>query len=149
MTSADLQAHYGVDPRTVTNWINEDPPCPHVMENKRRKFDSVAVARWHAERAVRKSEGDAAVIDLRQEQARKTRAEADQAELDLAKMRGELVDVSEFRSTLRQIATTLRSQLVAVAGRYAPRTVGLKTLPESQQVWDGAVRDILAELQEG
>ena len=79
---------------------------------------------------------------------RKLGAEATIAEMERDAMAGKFVSVDEFRLTVRQIATTLRAQLMAVPGRMAARTVGLSSLPESQQAWDGAVRDILAELQE-
>jgi hypothetical protein len=76
-------------------------------------------------------------------------ADATLAELALAKERGELGSVEEFRQVLRQGFARIRAQLLSIPGRYAVRAIGLKTLPEAQQVWDSAIRDVLVELREG
>lgn len=88
-------------------------------------------------------------LDLAEAQKRRASAEAEMAEMERDKMKGELVDAAVAREHMRGVATTLRAQLLAVSGRYAARTVGLATLPESQRVWDHALRDVLAELKEG
>jgi phage terminase Nu1 subunit (DNA packaging protein) len=148
LSSKDLQDHYGVDARTVTNWINETPGCPHRMESRRRWFDSVEVAAWYADRAVRKAPPPKP-LDLADAQKRRAAAEAEMAEMERDQMRGELVSADIAREEMGHIATTLRAQLMAIPGRYAARTVGLGTLPESQRAWDTAIRDVLAELKDG
>jgi len=81
--------------------------------------------------------------------ARKMQAEAELAELDLETRRGQVVALDLYRDEVRGLVRTIRAQLLAVPGRYAPRTAGKTTLPESQRAWDAAVRDILNDLRDG
>ena len=150
VTANQLAQWYGVERRTVTNWVNSEPPCPSAKEGRDRVFDSVAVARWHQERTALSALAE--LPGSREWDAARTRkmvADAARLELQLAVDRGEMVPLSAVRETWRRGLTMIRAQLLAVPGRYSPRTVGLASLPESQRVWDAAVRDILAELRDG
>lgn len=52
-TAKDVCAAYGVDRRTVTNWLNEDPPAPSAMEGRVRVFVAGEVVAWHEARSLR------------------------------------------------------------------------------------------------
>jgi phage terminase Nu1 subunit (DNA packaging protein) len=146
VSGAEAARRIGITAQSVGTWSSR-PGAPVKLERGKLLYEWPKFPRWREAQLL--AERNAKPVDIAEAQKRKMSAEAEMAEMERDKMRGDLVAVGEFRETVRQIATTLRGQLVAVAGRYAPRTVGLKSLPESQQVWDGAVRDILAELQEG
>jgi phage terminase Nu1 subunit (DNA packaging protein) len=125
-----------------------------VKVGRNRLFDSAAVAKWREDRAAATAEEAALArfpgsAEWEAARTRKMAAEAGRSELALAKERGELVAVEEFRQVLRQGFGRIRAQLLSIPGRFAMRSIGLKTLPEAQQVWDSAIRDVLAELREG
>src|SRR5690349_5231083 len=108
---------YGVDRRTVTNWLNEDPACPSKQgkAGRAREFDTAAVARWYGDRAARKavkeheSQRPASTINIADEEARKAKADADIAEMKRDQMRGELVPIAEFRRVVERLCGLLRA----------------------------------------
>jgi len=101
---------------------------------------------WYRQQLVREREKPA---DFEDAKKRKMQAEAELMELDLEERRAAIVTTALHREALRGFVTTIRAQLLAVPGRYAPRTAGLASLPESQRAWDLAVRDILNDLRHG
>jgi phage terminase Nu1 subunit (DNA packaging protein) len=154
VTAEQLAEWYDVERRTITNWLNATPPCPSKKHGRERTFDSAAVAKWREDRAAATAEEAALArfpgsAEWETARTRKMAAEAGRAELALATERGELGSVEDFRQVLRQGFSRIRAQLLSIPGRYAVRTIGLKTLPESQQAWDSAIRDVLVELREG
>lgn len=149
LTAKQLADYYGVQARTVTNWVNSEPPCPSTVDGRNRWFDSVAVAAWKEARLRAELVRESAPLDFEDAKKRKMAAEAELMELELAKLRGELVPIEESRLVMREIAARIRSQLLAVPGRYSARMVGLKSLPDAARELDHAVRDVLNELKEG
>jgi len=147
LTAKQLAEHYGVEERTVTNWVNSKPPCPSRKEGNRRFFDSVQVAAWREAKIRHEAAGEE--LDFEKARARKMSADAELAELELARVRGEQVPIDSFRETVSDIATRIRAQLLAAPGRYSARVVGMTTLPEAQRALDAVVRDVLNELKEG
>lgn len=102
-TPSQLAKLYDVDRRTVTNWLNEEPPCPSTGTGRERRFDTAAVARWHAERAVRQAAASTPALGEiveATERARKVRAEADLKELELAERRRQLIPADEYQRRL-------------------------------------------------
>jgi hypothetical protein len=57
--------------------------------------------------------------------------------------------MSDYRQELSGVISRIRAQLLAAPGRYSPRTVGITNLIDSQRIWDGAMRDVLADLARG
>lgn len=149
MTGKQLAEYYGVEDRTVTNWVNGMPACPSWKENGRRYFDSVKVAAWREAKARADALRNTEPLDLEKARARKMAADAELAELELARVRGEQVQVETVRETWSAIATKIRAQLLAAPGRYSARIVGVDSLPDAQRHLDAIVRDVLNELSEG
>jgi phage terminase Nu1 subunit (DNA packaging protein) len=148
LTAKQVADYYGVRERTVTNWVNSDPPCPSILDGSRRFFDSATVAAWKEQRAVDAAISRANPVDFEEAKGRKMAAEAELTELELARVRGESVPVALFAEKVRDLATKIRSQLLAAPGRYSARVVGIATLPAAQQQLDAIVRDVLNELKE-
>jgi phage terminase Nu1 subunit (DNA packaging protein) len=137
----------GMTQQAAGQWAEKAPPeVVRVGKDGRRKLLWPSFPVWYRQRL--KADRDTPT-DFEEARARKTAAEAEMAELELARLRGEFVTADSFRERVRAIASTLRAQLMAAPGRYAARTVGLASLPDSQRAWDHAVRDILNELKEG
>lgn len=145
-----------VDERTIRRWQNpkddkgDDAPAkaiPFEKSGTETRFPLEACIAWFVDYRVNIASRSVSELDLARQ--RKVTAEAEMAELELARQRGETVTVESFRVTVRDIASRLRAQLLAVPGRYCARIVGLSTLPEAQRALDGAMRDVLNELKEG
>jgi phage terminase Nu1 subunit (DNA packaging protein) len=144
ISRANLAALFEVDERTITNLAKEGMPklSPGF-------FSLAASVRWYLKRERDKARAGRELNDLDLARKRKAIADAELAEHELATTRGEKVSLSAIGTTWSEIASGLRAQLLAVPGRYAPRTVGCNTLVESQRAWDAAIADVIGELRDG
>lgn len=84
--------------------------------------------------------------DLEQARARKVAAEAQIAELELAKLRGQLLTVGDYGAALERSFDLIRARLVALPGRLAPLVTGVTTLPAAVAAIEPVVSELLQEL---
>jgi hypothetical protein len=78
--------------------------------------------------------------------AAKMQADARLAELALAEREGRLVPRAAVLALEQLRATEMRSQIVAQPGKWAPRGVGLKSIPEVQAFLQQVANDLLETL---
>lgn len=83
-------------------------------------------------------------MDANTEKTRLLAAQADKAELDLAERQGELVESIEVEKRWNKIGANIRTNVIAVASKVAPRCAG-RTAPEIQAI----VRDEIDDTLEG
>jgi phage terminase Nu1 subunit (DNA packaging protein) len=151
VSAAALAEYYEVDRRTVTNWVNSDPPCPSWKEGNERKFDTAKVADWRERNAARRAADDArreSPADYEDAKARKMAADAELAELQLAKERGELIAVEDALAERVRVYGHLRAKLLNMPAKYAASTVGCRTIAESKIRWEDAVAEAMAVLSD-
>jgi hypothetical protein len=103
---------------------------------------------WHekAESARKGTPLDAAGADAAK--TRKILAEAERAELDLARDRAELVPVEDAAAQLVAVLERLRASLLNAPGKFAPRMVGKQTIAEAQLGLEAVIADIMTALAE-
>ena len=95
--------------------------------------------------APREGDDDPDRIDYHLEKARKTKAEADMAEMEAAKMRGDLVDAIEMRDALELVMSEVKTKLLNnTPVRIAART---KTEKKEAKIKAIAKEEIAASLQ--
>lgn len=145
VTMAEAARRLGMTQQGLGMWAQREG-APVQLVGSRRYALWPAFPVWWRQQLTKER---AKPADFEEAKSRKMQAEAELAELELEARRGQLVTTALHREALRGIVTTIRAQLLAVPGRYAPRTAGLATLPESQRAWDAAVRDILNDLRDG
>jgi len=87
--------------------------------------------------------------DFEEARTRKMAAEAELAEMELARERGELVAVVDVGARLARVLERVRARFVAFPGKLAPRLVGLDTAMEARGVLEQAVGEVLSELSAG
>ena len=66
----------------------------------------------------------AAVIDFSAEKARKLRAEADIAEIEAAKRRGDVADLAAVKRTCEQVFAEVRANMRNIPSRVTPQIIG-------------------------
>lgn len=130
----------------VGQWAEQAPPELVKLRKGRRYLLWPGFMVWYRQRLQASREKP---TDFEEARARKMAADAELAELELARVRGEQVPVETFRETVSGIATKIRAQLLAAPGRYSARIVGVDSLPDAQRHLDAIVRDVLNELSEG
>lgn len=148
VTQAEAAKRLGISRQSLGVWVKR-PGAP--IDYRRNVAYPIwpAFALWREQEREAQLRKELAPADLEEARARKTKAEAELAEIALEEKRGALVSLELYREELRRVVGRVRAQLLSVPGRYAPRTAGKATLPESQRAWDAAVLDVLRELREG
>lgn len=152
LTRQELADRFGVDVRTVTNWVQDGMP--------QRKRSGVAVYSWSDcyrwreqrirddERATRHAGGNTS----RKEQMAEARlrvalAEAEQAELDLAERRGQLVTVDFMVAELERITDALRGKLLALPPTWAAQLASKTGIVEIQLSLQDLVNELMPALR--
>jgi phage terminase Nu1 subunit (DNA packaging protein) len=128
--------------QAVDGWIKRG--VPHLERGGRGrawKFDPEAVERWIAARKAGRSEHV-----LRTEQIRLTRARADRAEIDLSKLRGEILDAADVTAAIAHEYARLREELLQIPGRHAPALHACATTEALEELLADAIRAALAAL---
>lgn len=115
---------FGVSPPTVDAWVRAG--CPIEQRGQRgvqAQFDTAKVAKWLRDRAVTDATGetqqDEAEIDRRTKRAKML-----QAELELAKARGEVAPIREFERAQAARYAIIRANVMNVPQRAVLQLLG-------------------------
>lgn len=144
VSEAELARVLGVTRPAVTQW--RQAGCPYRRRGGRYEYVVAEVVDWRLDRAKAEKRDEAAPDEAR-ERARKLRAEADRAELELARARGELVPVAEFTDALDDAFSRVRAKLLAVPTEHEHR---FPELPVRERVkrLKAMVDAVLVDLEE-
>jgi phage terminase Nu1 subunit (DNA packaging protein) len=140
---------FGIDRRTVTNWIKQKPPCPSEMVGRSRVFDSEKAIAWYMDGAIRRALAGRKplALDFEEARTRKTLAEAVLAEIELATQKGELIPLAEYERELGAICERMRSVLTAVLSKYAGKWQIARSTMEAVGVMGDLQNEMLTALQ--
>ena len=114
----------------------------------KRRFGPAAF-QWHREYLLRQNTAGQEVGELTAEQARKTKIDADRAELKLLKEQGELVPISTVLHKQQQINSVIKMRLLAIPGKMAPIVFGMESKAKIKAKLEAEVYEALAELSTG
>ena len=89
---------------------------------------------------------DVTAQSLVAERSRLTKIKADAAEVEARKLAGELVPAADIEAAWLAVAGTVRSRLLAIPTRTAPRIVALKTPAEAQALLRKEINAALAAI---
>ena len=78
--------------------------------------------------------GDGTALSLVAERARLTKIKADNAELEIRRLAGELVPAADIEAAWLTVASIVRSRLLLMPSKAAARVVALKTPGEAQDL---------------
>lgn len=140
----------GVEERTITNWVRKHSDFPSRVRGRERDFPVRRCLQWRTDKLVAESLASASSkppSDVGEAEKRKLIAEAELAEIKVAKARGEVVLVTVARAEMRDVFSRIRASLTAKPGEYAPRMLHLETVNEAIAPLRDLVDDVLAELQ--
>jgi phage terminase Nu1 subunit (DNA packaging protein) len=121
-SAASLATLFGISERHVRR-LARDGIIPKVA---RGKYPLTASVRGFIGELQRQVEGSQESIDLRTEQARRTRLQADRLELDLSTQRGEFIHISNVRDVLAQFASRAAAVFQSAPSRIKNRIPNLK-----------------------
>ena len=104
-----------VTPRTVTNWVKAHKDFPSRVDGKARTFPVLKCLAWKRDRAVAEamtSAGPTAPTDMEQATLRKAIADAELAEVKLARLRGELIPVDVAAREIERAFSRVRARFL-------------------------------------
>jgi phage terminase Nu1 subunit (DNA packaging protein) len=146
---ADLADINGVSLPTVDEWVRRG--CPVVQRGGRGrawKFNTAEVRSWRDD-DIRAQAIHPEMATKEQLVLRKLAAETEQAELDLAKARGQVVPVDQFERAMTKAFGEVRAGLRnALPGRVARRLLGESDETKMKEVMLDEVDQILLVLSD-
>ncbi len=117
LSGAALATLLGVARNTVTDWKNAG--CPHQPDPKTGAPTYLPSEVWTWRDRTREAATTPQELDKEAEQVRKLKAEADRVELEVAKVRGELVPIAAFEQALADEHDEMRAAWVSLPSRYS------------------------------
>jgi hypothetical protein len=120
---------------------------PHEKRAKKSYIPMPAGRVWYTEYLVQKGRKQVTPTSLDEARQRKEAAQAEMAELDLAKARDELMTASEFARVLGDAFARARARLQNLAPRIAGTVLGAETITEAQARIEPLVREAMEELR--
>lgn len=128
VTTNELASFLDVHPNTIRQWISDGLPVHYRAKRGEKgghKFNVRRVVEWLKEKAVHAAVGeDTELITSDEAKRRKLIADAQLQEIELAKKRGEVVDLSEMQRELAAQMIELRASMRRVPERCVLRLVG-------------------------
>ncbi|MGN6104067.1 MAG: terminase small subunit [Kofleriaceae bacterium] len=153
LTRDQLADRFGVDPRTITNWVQEG--MPQRTKSGKPVYAWGECRDWREKkiredaRANREAGGsEDRKTQMAEARLRTALAEAEAAELDLAERRGQLVTVDFMRGEFERIGHALRARLLAMPPAWAARLGACVTTVDRQLALQDAVNELLPVLQD-
>ena len=150
----DVAALLGVSDRQVRNYV-KDKGLPCKDDIRGRRFSWPAVLEWYILFRLEKvgSRGNpdpdpAADQGESMEAAlcRKTVAEADLKELELATKRGQVVAVADVQRTMANLSKAMQTKILSMPTKLSARLVGLKEREQIRHVLDREARQLCHDL---
>ncbi len=142
LTAAELARVYRVSDQAVSAWRKAGAPFGDDGKTTLPAFRA-----WELAAEAAKAQAKATPTTEDEARARKLSAEAELAEVKLARERGQVVAIEDAAAEYERRTTRLRQAVAAVPGTYAQQIVGLETTGEAMRVLRDVVASLLAALQ--
>jgi phage terminase Nu1 subunit (DNA packaging protein) len=154
LTLSEVSLLLGVSERMVRNYI-KDNGLQCVGDGKARRFVGREVVAWFGSYRVEMdgnggngapsvSSSEPETID--DATLRKTKAEADLKELQLARERGQVGSIANMEKRLTSANKVTQTQILAVPSRLAGRLLGLSDYSRAVAILEAEMRQLLSNL---
>ena len=144
LTAAEVAREYGVSDQAVSAW--KAAGAPFGSDGRTTLHE---LRRWELAATKAQAEAKTAPTSEDEARARKMAAEAEIKELELARLRGQLVTHADAAAGLAAQCAELRAAVVAMPGRYAAECVGLDDVGAAMLVLRRVQHDLLTALAGG
>lgn len=147
LSKADLARMFGVSLPCIGQWIGKG--CPYVSKGgpgRQWVFNSADVLSWREDQVAQMALGDTKSLDIDEARRRKLAAEAALVELDLAKRRGDVIEIEEVAGVVGDDYANVRAKLLALPSKLAPQIIGAVDAAECQALIERGVSEALEEL---
>jgi len=144
---SDLAEFFGVSLPTVTSWVKRG--CPYVQaggKGREWRFNTHEVAEWREQQAYANAVGSSSDWDLEEARRRREAAEAALKEMELAKARGEVVEIEAVADIVGDDYSRVRARLLSIPPKCAPLAIRAESVMEIREILDDGIRAALDEL---
>jgi hypothetical protein len=132
----------GMTDVAVGQW-GKKPGAPVRLEGGKRTYVWPDFPVWYRNELTRNREKPTTFEDAR---TRKMTAEAELAEIELAKARADALALGDMEALVARDYRAVRGKLQGMTGRLAPEVVGVKSIVEATARIEPVVQEIMAEL---
>lgn len=132
----DLSEILGKAENTLTRWQKNGMPIKVTgHRGQSNQYDTEDVIEWMMTQRVQQVivGPDGESYDLKTEEARLKKHQADKAEIDAGIARGKVIDADDVQDILNEVAVIYRSQLDSLGGRLADEFASLTDPAELKQ----------------
>lgn len=123
LNRGEVAAFFGVTPPTVDGWVRAGCPVKKGQRGVASEFNSAEVAAFLREKARQEGSGTA-LADEAELKRRKLAAEAEKAELEVAKAKGEVAPIREFERVQAAMMAGIRANVLNVPARAVLQLLG-------------------------
>lgn len=145
----DIAARLCLTLRQITRLVR-DHDFPRRVQGKRVTFPADRCFEWYIQfkqrEAIERAQ-PAKDATLEEAEKRKAIADASIAEIKLATLRRELVNVEDYRRELREVLGRVRARVLAIPGEYAPQLLNLDGMPQAVAMLRTVASSVLTELE--
>lgn len=136
-----LSALFGVNTRTIYAYVRDGViPEPAVKGKYDIRESTQSLLAWWQEKSLGKTKGAAAASE------RLASAKAEQEEIKLAELKGDMVPAGQVDRALTEMATIYRARHLQLADRLAPRLEHIGSVEEAREIIQEEVDSILSEI---
>lgn len=148
VSMSEAAEFFGVVGRTIREWT--EMGCPYLKRGGRGEtweFDTAAVVAWRIEVELsRRGVGSAKGTDRTSLSHRKSQAETEIKEVDLARKAGQLLPIGWFLEVLGYTLDACNGKLQAVANRVAPLVAVESDVQRCHRIVEKAIDEARREL---
>jgi hypothetical protein len=139
-TVSGLSVELGIDRRTIGKKIANVAPVRIDGKSKYYRMADV-VAAIYVNVSVGPTDGT-----KEDNEARLVKAKADEKELQVARLKGELIPTDEAKRRWASYIAGAKARLLSLPSKLAPAVIGVDKLNEVKNILSEGVRDVLTEL---
>lgn len=157
-TQAEVAAHLDVSDRWLRQLVADgyisgavrgawdaDKARLEYLRHQRRELERMKAENASLQAEINRLAGDAQAGNKASSEARRTLAQAEKLEMDLAERRGELVPAEQIADAVHGAVLIMKTRLAAVPAKAAP-LVGAENIPLAERIIRDQVEEALAEL---
>lgn len=147
VSQIQLAGIFGVKTDTIRAW--ERAGCPVERQGGKglpSQYKPADVIRWREEQAALAASGDLSKLDMNEARRRKIAADAASAEIDLARKRGDLVEVAIIARSVGDALTAVVARLQAIGARLAPMLELATDAATRKEMIDSAINEALHDI---
>ncbi len=120
----DIADLFGVSHTTVDAWLKRGlPVVQRGARGKKWSINTAEVSEWLKQREIEKLSGEG-VSDAEELKRRKLAAETAKVELELARLKGEIVPLAQLERALANTFAELKTRMRSVPSRIATTLIG-------------------------